>query len=206
MIEKIGFFFFSNNSSPTFNFDYFERLIFNYCKQTNFYWCRLIKVLKIDRKEVFNPFWWWCHFPYYLSISARSVSVLSKSIYFSHTSVFLPLAEITTVFCLCGMLSHQFSRSEVKNLLELSRWINWWISDMWTSCDHMRADVKLRSSFYRMSHHFWVINPQCPTSNCKFSSFSCQDFWPKIQHLPPRTVNFSIYAFVNFHQIKSIAK
>ena len=117
LIEKIVFLCFSNNSSPTFNFDYFERLIFNYCKQTNFYWCRLIKVLKIDRKEVFNPFWWWCHFPYYLSISARSVSVLSKSIYFSHTSVFLPLAEITTVFCLCGMLSHQFSRSEVKNVL-----------------------------------------------------------------------------------------
>ena len=89
LIEKIVFLCFSNNSSPTFNFDYFERLIFNYCKQTNFYWCRLIKVLKIDRKEVFNPFWWWCHFPYYLSISARSVSVLSKSIYFSHTSVFL---------------------------------------------------------------------------------------------------------------------
>ena len=57
-------------------------------------------------------------------------------------------------------------RSQTLKILR-SRWINWWIFQMFTSCDQMRADVKLRSSFYRMSHYFWVINPK-HTANFKF--------------------------------------
>ena len=81
-------------------------------------------------------------------------------------------------------------------LLRRSRWI----------CDRVRSfltkKVNANTDFRDFLNYKWLKM----FKKCHFRTFSSLLFCLKIQYLLHFTVNFSIYAFDNFHQIESITK